>query len=368
MIKKLILILLVVFANAEDAADNAENNTLENASKLVYIKQELLKDSTNLNYIGEIIGIKYNVIVLENASVRSIGFLEQKGVEIKNENASWNELEDGTLENTFYFKIKSKNFTIPKLEVIVENDSLRDSATSQDITAEAISLNTNHPKYIGVVANGFNIQHHAIKKYDEQNNILLLDLSAESANLEDFKLQGIQKQGFESSNFAADKSSGIFYAIFPNHSPSIEFEYFDLQSQTYKLIQLKNIINQEEINTNQDIAPINKVLLFKNILILAFVFIMLIAFFIRKIPFKLRLALLILAIILILYLVISINAKESGTLKTDSTITILPTSNSTIIAKIPSNTKVQIISKYNDYYKIITNDNKTGWVIKDNVK
>lgn len=367
MIKKLILILFIVFAYAEDSTDVANDN-IDNVSKLVYIKQEMLKDSTNLNYIGEIIGIKYNVIVLDNASIRSIGFLEQKGVELKNEKSSWNELGDGTLENTYYFKIKSKNFTIPTLEVIVENDSLRDSATSQNITLNAIALNTNHPKYVGVVANSLSIQKYAIKKYDEHNNILLLDLVAESANLEDFKLQGIQKQGFESSNFNTNKPSGTYYAIFPNHSPSIEFEYFDLQSQTYKLIQLKNIINQEEINTNQDIAPINKVLLFKNILILVFVFIMLIAFFIRKIPFKLRLTLLILAIILILYLVISINTKESGTLKTDSTITILPTSNSTIIAKIPSNTEVQIISKYNDYYKIITNDNKTGWVIKDNVK
>lgn len=360
MIKKLILILFLTFLYADNATDNT--------SKLVYIKQEVLKDTNSLNYIGEIVGVKYDVIVLDNASISSINFLEQKGVELKNPDSSWTELDDGTLENTFYFKIKAKNFTIPALEVMVTNNDTKDSATSQSISNQAIDLRLNHPNFTGVIANNFEIINYAIKKYDEHNNILLLNIFADMANLEDFKLKGVIKQGFNSLTADNNQSSGIFYAIFPNHSPNIEFEYFDLQTQTYKSIQLNNIVNQEEIDTNQDMSPINKVFIFSNILILIVVFIMLIAFFIRKIPFKLRLSMLIIAIILMLYLIISINDDENGVLKEDSLITILPIPNSTIIAKIPINTKVKIVSKYNDYYKIITNDDKTGWIKKDNVK
>lgn len=360
MIKKLILILLLTFLYADNAADDT--------AKLVYIKQEVLKDTNSLNYIGEIIGVKYDVIVLDNASISSINFLGQKGVELKNPDSSWTQLDDGTLENTFYFKIEASNFSIPALEVIVANNNTKDSATSQSINNQAIDLRLNHPNFTGVVANNFEIRNYAIKKYDENNNILLLNLFADTANLEDFKLRDIAKQGFKSFNYNNNQSNGIFYAIFPNLSPNIEFEYFDLKTQTYKSMHINNIINQEEIDTNQDISPINKVFIFNNILILMIIFIMLIAFFIRKFPFKLRLSMLIIAIILILYLVISINDDKSGVLKTDSLITILPIPNSTIIAKIPINTKVKIVSKYNDYYKIITNDDKTGWIKKDNVK
>ncbi|RDU62093.1 SH3 domain-containing protein [Helicobacter sp. MIT 14-3879] len=368
-IKFIVILLIVIFAYADENQPKDESQP-----KLVYIKQEILKDAipNELNYIGEIIAIKYNIIVLDNALVRSISFLEEKGVEIKNQNSNWNELEDGTFENTFYFKIKSGSFAIPRLEVIVENDNFKDIAISEVISYKAINLYTNHQKYAGVVAKRFDIKNYSVKPYNEKNNIIILDMYAEYSNLEDFRFNALPKakQGFESSNFNIDNSSGIYYIILPNDEAYLEFEYFDLQAQTYKLSKVKNVVNKKQININQEIKPINKVLIFKNIVILAFIFIVLIVFFIRKIPFKIRLFLLIIAIFLIFYLIISINSKWSGILTSNSYIRILPTSNSTIIAKTSNNTEVQIVSKYGDYYKvsIIGNENKTGWVEKNSVK
>ncbi|MDE6886990.1 MAG: SH3 domain-containing protein [Helicobacteraceae bacterium] len=346
----------------------SQNLESQNNAKLIYIKQELIKenDTSNLNYVGEIIAIKYNVLVLDNAEIRSIGFLESKNVSIKNQNSPWNELEDGSLENIFYFKINSTAFSIPKLEVIAQKGELEERELSQNIANSAINLNA--PNYVGVVAKKLEIKNYSIKTYDENNNIIVLDLVAEFGNLENFKIQHIKKQGFEASNFGINKSSGIYYAILPNNILNINLEYFDINTQSYKTLKIKNIVNKEQININQEINPINKALIFKNIVILVISFAFLIMFFIRKLPFKLRLSLFIVAILLIGYLIFTLNSKEGATIKANSNITILPTANSTIITKTTSQMQVQILSEYRNYYKVLISDNKTGWVTKDNVE
>lgn len=346
----------------------SQNLESQNNAKLIYIKQELIKENntSNLNYVGEIIAVKYNVLVLDNAEIRSIGFLESKNVSIRNQNSPWNELEDGSLENIFYFKINSTAFSIPKLEVIAQKGELEERELSQNIANSAINLNA--PNYVGVVAKKLEIKNYSIKTYDENNNIIVLDLVAEFGNLENFKIQHIKKQGFEASNFGINKSSGIYYAILPNNILNINLEYFDINTQSYKTLKIKNIVNKEQININQEINPINKALIFKNIVILVISFAFLIMFFIRKLPFKLRLSLFIVAILLIGYLIFTLNSKEGATIKANSNITILPTANSTIITKTTSQMQVQILSEYRNYYKVLISDNKTGWVAKDDIE
>ncbi|RAX54304.1 hypothetical protein CCY99_04645 [Helicobacter sp. 16-1353] len=358
---KILLLLLFAFSFL------FSEEILEERAKLIYIKQEANLEQQN--YVGQIIAIKYNILVLENSSMVSIGFLDspRSNVTLKNPNSSWNELSDGSLENTFYFKINATNFYIPPLEVIANNNDFTEKETSQILRGSAISLNENHPKYSGVVAQNLQIDNYSVKFYDNNNNIIILDLRAEYSNLENFKIKDIKEQGFESSSFGIAKSSGIYYIIIPNNIIDFEFEYFELPSQSYKMLHIKNIINKEQISVNQDINPINKVLIFQNIIIFIVIFILLIAFFIRKIPFKLRLAGLIIAICLLLYLVIALNLKKDALIKTNSNITILPTKNSTIIEKVNANTRVEILSSHGEYYKITTSDGKIGWILKSEV-
>lgn len=353
----------LVFSSVNIA--NAEENEIQ--SRLVYVKSEVLEPK-ELHYIGEIVGVKYSVLVLENAKVRSMGFLDSDGIIIKNGDESWEQLDDGSLQNIIYFKIVGKKFAFPRLEVIVDSDDFSDSAMSSEMIGEAIDLSANHKQFNGVVAQSLKIHNHSVKEFDEKTNIIILDLSAEWANLEDFKIANIKKQGFESLNEGISRSSGIYYAILSNQVATLDFEYFDLTSQTYKQEHIKNAINKAHISINPEIAPINKVLIFKNIVILIVSFALFVAFLIRKIPRKVRIGALVLGIALLLFVVISVNLNENGTMKNDSYIRILPTTNSTIIAKIPANAEVQIISKHNDYVKILTPDNKTGWVEKANVK
>lgn len=364
----LFLPLFALETNAESAANPTPQTANLAQSKLVYIKSEII-EPRELSYIGEIIALNYSVLVLENAQVRSLGFLETNGINILNAHSSWIKSDEGAFENTIYFKITAKNFAFPTLEVIVENAESSDIAVSESAQIAAIDLRPNHPNFAGVVAKKFEIKNYSVREYDKNNNIVLLDLSAEWANLEDLKLPNIKKQGFESlikgENLAR---SGIFYAIVPIEIPLINLEYFDLNTQTYKQESLKNIVNKAQISINQEIAPINKALIFKNIVLLALGFALFVAFFVRKIPFKVRVVLLLGAIICVLFVIISANGKEYARIRADSYIRILPTTNSTIIAKIPEASEIQVISTHNNYVKILTKDGKTGWSEKENIE
>ena len=342
-------------------------NADEIKSKLVYIADEV-QNPSELRYVGEIIAVKYSVLVLENAQVRSIGFVEGSGIKIQNNEQGFESADDGRLEKVAYFKILEKNFSLPRLEVIVEDAESSDVAVSKESVGSAINLMPNHPNFSGIVAQAFKIRNKSVRQYDEKNNIILLEMDAEMGNLEDFKIANIKKQGFESFNSIITRSNGLFYAIVSNQIPSLEFEYFDLSAQTYKQERIKNIANSANIAINPEIAPINKVLVFKNITILVISLILFVAFFVRRIPLKIRIAMLVVGVLLLLFVAISVNDKERGTITKDSYARILPTTNSTIIAKIPANTAVQIISKHNDYVKILTPDNKTGWIEKEGVK
>lgn len=340
-------------------------------AKLVYIKQENLSQvNTDQTYIGQVIAIKYNILVLDNSSINSIGFIDspKSNVTLKNPNSSWNKLPDDTLENIFYFKINNSRFSIPRLEVIVENGDIVEQELSEIIEGTAISLHSNHPKYSGVVAFDLKLGNYSVKFYDQKNNIVIFDLMAEYGNLEDFKIPFAIEQGFENKSFNTMNSNGMYYAIIPNSLLNIEFEYFNLKSQSYNTISIKNIINKDQISINKDINPINKELIFQYLTIIIFILLFAGLFFVKKIPFKLRVSSVIIAVLLLIYLLFSFNFKREMTTISNGYITILPTHNSTIIEQIMANTNVEILNTHGDYYKIIASDGTTGWIHKSNLK
>ena len=77
MSRILLLILPLLFLFANDQA------------KLIYIKQENLNNNSQ-TYVGQTIAIKYNILVLDNSSISSVGFLDSpnSNTTLKNPNSS----------------------------------------------------------------------------------------------------------------------------------------------------------------------------------------------------------------------------------------------------------------------------------------
>ncbi|PAF41688.1 SH3 domain-containing protein [Helicobacter sp. 11S03491-1] len=346
----------------------AQDDSSQNRAKIIYIK---IPDSQVFNkpvYIGESIQVTYSLLLFSNArfvGTEFVGGIDTHKLVLKNPDTKWKLTSDGSYKAIYEYKIKSLDASIPPLKVmaISSDGDYSDSSIAPAINLNVIDLYQNQ-KYAGVVASEFDILGYKTKTYDNLNNILVFEAEARQSNLEDLKLPDIVKQGFESIHVGDESSDGIYYCIIPKNVQNISFEYFSLKDNRFKDVTLPIIASDDTISTQDDIKPKNNFLLFSNLVTVGFMIVFLILYFLlgRK-----RIFLIIFGLFLI-YLLWNIFSRHEAVLLANKHIRILPTYNSTILETTKSNMEVEVIGKHDQYYKIVTNDDKVGWVNKNDVK
>lgn len=373
MKKLLYLFFCFLYSFHLSFADDLQNNNEminEGKAKIVYVKIDDLKNDTSKTfYVGQTIPVTYNLLLFSNArfvGTDFVGGIDKTKLVLKNPNTKWTLLSDGSYQAIYYYKIVSTSAVIPSLKVsaVSSDGNYTDSSIAPPISLNIIDLYQNQ-KYAGVVGDSFDILGYKAKNYDNLNNILVFEVDSKNSNLEDLKIPEISKQGFESSNFGIEDSNGIYYVIVPKNMQNLNFEYFSLIDNHFKTIMIPIVPSDDIISTQDDIRPKNTFLIFSNIMIILLMVLCVVLFFIFK---KRKIIFLIVFVLLFAYLLWGLFAKHQVVLYPSKPVRILPTYNSTILETSKKNTKVEVIGEHSDYYKIITPDNKIGWINKKDVK
>ncbi|PAF50592.1 SH3 domain-containing protein [Helicobacter sp. 13S00477-4] len=347
----------------------AEDDNQSNRAKIIYVKISSTGEDTNHSvYVGETIRIVYSLLLFSNArfvGTEFVGGIDSAKLVLKNPNTKWNLSSDGSYQAIYEYKIKAINASIPPLKVMaVSSDGdYTDFSIAPAISLNVIDLHQNQ-KYVGVVADSFNILGYKAKTYDNLNNILVFEVEAKNSNLEDLKIPEDFKQGFESTHFGGENSDGIYYCILPKNVQNISFEYFSLKENRFKDITIPIKAVDDTVSTQDDIRPKNNFLVFSNIILIILIVLSLIFYFI----FHKKKIFLVVFGVLIIYLSWKIFFSSSGVLLADKPIRILPTYNSTILEMSKTNVEVEIIGQHQNYYKIVTPDERVGWVEKNDIK
>ncbi len=329
--------------------------------KSVYLN--MMDFPTRTLYQREIVHATYRLLVLANLQSLKTDFLGGDGsVGVLNPNSPWKKEVDGSFSNTFYFKIQAQSFTIPKIRVSAEVNGYTDSDESEGRSGKAIVLDRN-ALFSKVIAKELRITDYKITSYDNENNLAVFRIEAENSNLEDFSLPYYKKQGVESSSFSPQLSSMIYYVILPKSEESIEFDYFASSDYQYRRLSLPNIAVDEKVSTQSDIKPKNNLRIFELSLLG-----MGILLFAGLYLYRRHILFLLIAFALLGYGIYSLSAKDEGYLKPEAEVRILPTYNSTVILRPESRLKIEILSEHNGYFKIISEDEKIGWVRKEEVE
>ncbi len=329
--------------------------------KSVYLN--MMDFPTRTLYQREIVHATYRLLVLANLQSLKTDFLGGDGsVGVLNPNSPWKKEVDGSFSNTFYFKIQAQSFTIPKIRVSAEVNGYTDSDESEGRSGKAIVLDRN-ALFSKVIAKELRITDYKITSYDNENNLAVFRIEAENSNLEDFSLPYYKKQGVESSSFSPQLSSMIYYVILPKSEESIEFDYFASSDYQYRRLSLPNIAVDEKVSTQSDIKPKNNLRIFELSLLG-----MGILLFEGLYLYRRHILFLLIAFALLGYGIYSLSAKDEGYLKPEAEVRILPTYNSTVILRPESRLKIEILSEHNGYFKIISEDEKIGWVRKEEVE
>ncbi|WP_299328205.1 hypothetical protein [uncultured Helicobacter sp.] len=369
--------LLESFADSNSPSPSSMQTSTEQILHLQNITPESILQSPI--YIGQKIPITYRVLFFNNASLNQSSFKEKtttNAITLENPNQPWQEASTGepaqnpqnqkSYEITYIFKIKTPNARIPAFEVsaISADGAYIDVATSEALTLSAIDLYQNK-NYVGVVGQDLQLGIYKAKPYDEHNNLIAFELIAKQANLEDFKLPNIEKQGIERSSFNLAESRAIFYAILPRSMQNLLLEYFSTQTNRFEQVRIPVVPVVEGVTTQENLKPKNTYLIYRALALagVAISFFVL-AFFAKR----LRKVLIAIGVCVLLYLLYQLLYTKTAMIDAQTKIWILPTHNSTLLEETSAAMEVKIIGEHDKYYKISTPAETIGWIRKDDAK
>ncbi len=340
--------------------DNNESNQTVNEQK-IFLSYE---DIPSKVIVNQQFSIKVKAIVttkdfdkIKNEST------PQKNIIILNSEENWTKKDDYTYFKTFYFRAKNDNITFPQIYCqLYKNEKLISSQEFPKLSLNIIKLNKD--KYFSnVVADYLDILKVKTTKFDENNLMVVLEMKAKNANLEDFKLPWVIRDGIDSHVDNFPLSEVYYYAIVPKFTNKFVFSYFNVKQNRFIKKTVDLVIDNENISTQSDLNPQeNSFNLYKNITYVGLAIILLFIYYKRR-----RIIYLIFFVILVIMFFSNINLLKDINISKNSKIFILPTKNSTIFYITPKALKVQKINTREDYIKIILPNGKIGWVKEKNV-
>ena len=351
----------------EESGDSKEDIIVEDAknsafqSKLLYVKEKVLPNK--ILYVGEVIPYKIKLLMLAQYSALQTEFLaENDSVEVLNPKETWVLKEDGSLENTFYLKIKKVNYTIPAIQIIANTtDGLREIEIEKK--ADRAILLDRKGNFSQVVAEDLRILDSKITSFDSNNNLAVLQLESKMSNILDFHLFNYTQQGIESQSGDYKKAIVFYYVILPKSASKITFEYFNTTQSKYLEMSINNISEDQRISTQSDIKPKNNMQLYQVLVMLLLALIFFGLFF-----YKRKLLFVLLGLFFVVIALYLFSVKTSAILNKNTAIRIQPTLNSTIIFVAKEPLKIEIIKHKRGYYKVLLEDDRIGWVRESDVK
>jgi hypothetical protein len=348
----LVLFLLPLFAVEEE-------NT--HGSKSIFLSYQELPSKI---YVGQLLPIKIQAIITHTKfDTISMQFGKSTSSEIINPNTKWQSLGNNTYETTCYFKIKATSLQLPSLHVnLLSKNQPIEKETLEIAPLQAISLK-KEPLFSNVIAQTLSINKYKTTSFDAKNAIIVLEIEANQANLKDFNLSQIPKNGIDSFSENGTTQKIYYYAIVPNYQKTFEFTYFDLPSNKFHKISLPIVIESEEVSTQLGLNPKESIFEFYKSVGYGIGAILFFLLFIRKRKLIFFLGMTLFATLFF----VDQNPLNNVELKQNSSLMILPTERSTLFFTSNQALHVEKLAQRGDYVKVLLPDGKIGWTKHENI-
>jgi len=362
---KKLLVLLFCFTtiiSAQSMYDTNKNNETNSSTISSPKAQSIFLSYENIPskvYVGELFPIKVKAIIAnDNFEDISSNFQDSQNLEIINPNAKWKWFSDNIFYNTFYMKANDISAKLPSLNLDIYQNSYKiDSGTLQAKTPNIIKLNGTR-QFSGVIAKSLKIKKHKTTQFDDKSYIIVLEIEAEEANLKDFNLKWVTRDGIDSSSSNLPYFKIYYYAIIPDFTKNFIFTYFNRNSNKFEKISIPIVVADEKISTQIDLNPAESSLQIYKDGTYAIVTLILLLLFIRR----RKIAYIIFLIILIGLVAYDKNPLNSVKIDKGSNIKILPTKKSTIFYKTNRTLYAQKLDVKDNFIKILLPNGKIGWI------
>jgi hypothetical protein len=316
-------------------------------------------------YLSQHASIKIKAVVTqENISSIQTSFLKHKNITILNNNSSWIKTSNNSYENSYIIKVLSTSAVMPDIKVAVSTlNGKQYSETLSSYQPKIVALREDK-EFCLVLSRDLTLQSHHQKKYDEKTNIVVLEINATDANLEDFHIPYAIRDGIDDIKYSGKNQTIYYFAIIPNSMKMFKFKYFDLVSNKYNIVSFPVVLQDSSVSTQTDLNPEeSRFALYKAIALIVLAFIIFLFYLKTK-----KLYLLILSLIVGFFVFYIRMPISKIILDKNVKLRILPTKNSTVFYKTEQSIKADILLKKDGYIKVLLPNKKIGWIDEDITK
>lgn len=315
-------------------------------------------------YRNQVFSLTFRAIVArDDYQTLETDFSQSVGITVLNPQSPWVLESNNVYTNTFYFKASTTQAQLPRITLFLSDNGITvesDILSPQPLSI--VSLNHN-ASFSGVIAESLHVKRFKTSRFDGQHLIMVIEIDAINANLEDFSLGHVSKQGIDSFSGEFPEEKIIYFAIFEDHKERLEFSYFDLKNNRFERITLPVVVDAGDVSTQIGLNPKESPFqMYKNASALVVA-----GFFLLLYAFRRKMLYLLLSLAFSAYYAYSISPFSQITIKPDTRVHIIPTERSTIFFTTEDYTRVEHLGSRNEYLKILLPTGKIGWVKEENV-
>lgn len=277
----------------------------------------------------------------------------------------WKKKSAGIYETTIHLIASSAQSNIDALTLTLKRNGIfvQNKTIKPDLPKiKNIKLRTDFANFVGE-----NLEIKMVKssKFNEYSNLTTIELASKNGNLSLFQIPGeFQKQGFDSLKGDYKNQTGIYFIISDNNKTNINFSYYDYTQNIFKELNLDIKVQDNDLSTQVPLNPKEgEFRLYKELSIYIAIILFLLLFIWKKSYYSF-----IIAVAFIAYAIYDNKPFSEAKLKANSKIRILPMPNSTIFAIAAKEQNVKIITKNENFTKIILQNETIGWVENESIK
>ncbi len=344
---KLIYILLLclsLFAQEENVTNSQEQTFFVN-----------LIEKPDFVYKGQVFSIKLKAMSANGGDLK-YALSGGAGVNLLNSDSKFKGDANNSYILSLYFKSTGGKITLPEIEISQNDQKLFLESQSIDIEEPSSS-----PYSCGVIASKLKVNSARIDSYNSANNIVLLDIVAQNANLTDFRFPNSAQQGVTQVKQSYPESQLFYFVTIPNTQNVIEFQY--LNSSTKKLETVSVPLDLQKVkglvSTQSDLQPKGKdkaIYVFIVVIILSAI---LYAIYYFK---QDKIFLVLIGITLLIGGAVLFWPNKVAIVKKDCVAYLLPTESSTPFYKTSADIEVELLKQTDGFSKIELDNGRIGWV------
>jgi hypothetical protein len=317
-------------------------------------------------YNGEVFEIKAKAIIAaDDITNISTVYTQNPTIKILSENNIWRKIDDGKYELFLLLQVKSASFKLPDIRVTTTNTATVTSSQLLDGPQYDATSIVKSPIFCGVLAKELAIKGFTTTKISDEENRLTLEITASDSNLNDFRFDKtvVNDQKMVQNLYTFSKSAIKYDVTLPASKKIFEFEFFNLSTNKFEKKNIPVKLKEDEVSTQSELAPKSNI---SDLYQLLGVFLLAAGLYYYGQKTERRfLKFLAFASLLLIYPLMF--NQDTIVIKKGSMISILPTTNSTIFEITKEEYKVEKLFETDKYYKIKLENDKVGWVAKENV-